>query len=353
MLTVADLAAGAPALDLDERGTPRRPAALVDLDSAAQVSPAAVAAAAVHADCALPALLGVCQEAVPDEARPLLPSLDVCLTGHPDHAPQAVCPVGSGVGESIDDHLADILARCAAAPRATVMLAGLLRQTAVLDVRRGLLAESAVYSTLLAGPEFGAWLRRRDPSRGPPHATPEPVEVSRDGDLLRVRLARPGRRNAVDSATRDALVDAFELALLDPRLHVELTGAGPDFCTGGDLDTFGSAPDVATAHVLRAERSPGWLLHVLRDRATARLHGRCLGAGVEIPAFAGRVVARPGTRFGLPELGLGLIPGAGGCVSVTARIGRWRTAWLVLSGRDVDVRVAVDWGLVDDVEPLP
>ena len=48
--------------------------------------------------------------------------------------------------------------------------------------------------------------------------------------------------------------------------------------------------------------------------------------------------------FGLPELGLGLIPGAGGTVSVTRRIGRWRTAYLVLSGRTIDAETALAWG---------
>ncbi len=54
--------------------------------------------------------------------------------------------------------------------------------------------------------------------------------------------------------------------------------------------------------------------------------------------------------LGLPELGLGLIPGAGGTVSVTRRIGRWRTAYLVLSGRTIDADTALDWGLIDAIE---
>ena len=54
--------------------------------------------------------------------------------------------------------------------------------------------------------------------------------------------------------------------------------------------------------------------------------------------------------LGLPELGLGLIPGAGGTVSVTRRIGRWRTAYLVLSGRTIDAATALDWALIDAIE---
>ena len=61
-----------------------------------------------------------------------------------------------------------------------------------------------------------------------------------------------------------------------------------------------------------------------------------LGSGLEMAAFCGWVQAGADAVFGLPELSLGLIPGAGGTVSITRRIGRWRTAYLVLSGRRID-----------------
>ena len=79
----------------------------------------------------------------------------------------------------------------------------------------------------------------------------------------------------------------------------------------------------------------------------AEVHGQVLGSGLEMAAFCGRVVCRPGATLGLPELSLGLIPGAGGTVSITRRIGRWRTAYLVLSGQTIDPQTALDWGLVD------
>ena len=59
--------------------------------------------------------------------------------------------------------------------------------------------------------------------------------------------------------------------------------------------------------------------------------------------------AHPDAVLGLPELSLGLIPGAGGTVSVTRRIGRWRTAYLVLSGRRIAAATALRWGLVDAI----
>ena len=74
-----------------------------------------------------------------------------------------------------------------------------------------------------------------------------------------------------------------------------------------------------------------------------------LGSGLEMAAYCGRVQASPDTVFGLPELSLGLIPGAGGTVSITRRIGRWRTAYLVLSGSRIDPATALRWGLVDAV----
>ena len=63
----------------------------------------------------------------------------------------------------------------------------------------------------------------------------------------------------------------------------------------------------------------------------------------------GRVTAAADTWFRLPELGFGLIPGAGGCVSLVRRIGRQRTAWLAISGERIDAATALAWGLVDSV----
>jgi enoyl-CoA hydratase/carnithine racemase len=91
------------------------------------------------------------------------------------------------------------------------------------------------------------------------------------------------------------------------------------------------------------------LLAATAARVRAVVHGACVGAGVELPAFAARVVAREGARFWLPELSLGLVPGAGGTVSLPRRIGRQRTAWLALSGRAIDAETALAWGLVDEL----
>jgi len=81
----------------------------------------------------------------------------------------------------------------------------------------------------------------------------------------------------------------------------------------------------------------------------AFVHGACVGAGVELPAFAARVLARANVLFQLPEVSMGLVPGAGGTASIARRIGRQRTAWMALSGARIDAETAIDWGLVDEI----
>ena len=152
-------------------------------------------------------------------------------------------------------------------------------------------------------------------------------------------------------AVRDALVAALLVARIDEAVGVELRGFGPAFSSGGDLAEFGTAPDPATAHLVRIRHGAGLLMHEMAARTTAHLHGACIGAGIELPAFAGRVIAASDTRIGLPEVAMGLVPGAGGTVSITHRIGRWRTAWLALTGAHIDPAQAMAWGLVDELIP--
>ena len=216
----------------------------------------------------------------------------------------------------------------------------------------GVITESLAYSTLQGGPEFARWLAERGPARSPNIA--EPVLAERDGDTLRVRFNRPARHNAFSNDARAALLEALDVARHDKSVRgVVLTGNGPSFCSGGDLAEFGSFADPATAHLARTRHSPALVLDELTARfgraCRAEVHGQVLGSGLEMAAFCGWVVAHPDAMLGLPELALGLIPGAGGTVSITRRIGRWRTAYLVLSGHTIDAATALKWGLVDEL----
>ncbi|SDF25420.1 enoyl-CoA hydratase/isomerase family protein [Pseudonocardia oroxyli] len=247
--------------------------------------------------------------------------------------------------------LAHLEAVVAANPQASTVLAGLLRWSGALDVPAALDAESLAYSTLLGGPEFGRWLAARGPRPLPPPVA-DPVLAAREGGTLHLTLNRPERRNAYGRLLRDALVGLLDLALLDPSVErVVLDGAGPGFCAGGDLDEFGTTPDPVTAHLVRTRAGAALPLHALRGRVEVRLHGACVGAGIEVPAYAGRVVADPDTVLRLPEVAMGLIPGAGGTVSIPRRIGRHRALWCALSGLPVPAATALEWGLVDAIVP--
>jgi enoyl-CoA hydratase/carnithine racemase len=238
-------------------------------------------------------------------------------------------------------------------PQAAAILVPVVSSSLAHDVETALEFESLAYSTLLTGAEFLHWLQSRGPRPLPPLAT-DPVRLRRESlhsgrDVLHVTLNRPERRNAYGAQMRDALVEALAVALADDDLDVVLDGAGPCFCAGGDLDEFGTTPDPVTAHLIRSRAGAALPLHQLTERLEANLHGPCIGAGIELPAFAGRVVAARGTTFRLPEVGMGLIPGAGGTVSIPRRIGVHRTLYLALSGDTLDVDTALAWGLVDDV----
>ncbi|OSC41980.1 enoyl-CoA hydratase/isomerase family protein [Mycobacterium decipiens] len=255
--------------------------------------------------------------------------------------------------DSIPETLAELTRRCERWPHASAVCDDVLRTVdpdgATLT---GVVTESLAYSTLQAGPEFARWLHERGPAQVPDIA--DPVRTHREGDTLRITFNRPQRHNAFSTDTRAALLEALTVARLDGSVvGIVLSGNGPSFCSGGDLAEFGAFADPASAHLARTRHSPALLLDALTARlgraCRAEVHGRVLGGGLEMAAFCGWIEARADSVFGLPELSLGLIPGAGGTVSVTRRIGRWRTAYLVLSGATIDADTALDWGLVDAV----
>ncbi|MCW2829904.1 MAG: hypothetical protein JWP31_596 [Aeromicrobium sp.] len=324
----------------DDSGVPVDVVAILDLDG---VTAYDALLAAVHARPDRVAVIGVATTPLPREAEAVLSALTVTLVGR--H--HAVLPQLAAMTVAVDDPVrvaAEMVTHAAAAPRAAFAASGLLAIDA--SVTDGLVIESFAYSVLLGGPEFAAWRAGR-PVAGVP-SVPEPVRLQREGDVLRIVLDHPERRNAFGRRLRAALIEALRLVELDPTIReVTLTGRGPTFCSGGDLDEFGQATDLAAAHAVRLDQSAGLAVHRVADRVTAVLHGSCIGAGIEVPAFASTVLARPGTTFRLPELAMGLVPGAGGTASIPRRIGRWRTAYMVLSGASIELDDALDWGLVD------
>ncbi len=281
-------------------------------------------------------------------ARVPCPTVGLALAA-PSPAGSLLAPAFDVVVERESD-LAPVRAAAERCPLAAATLVQILRLGRALDLHERLIAESLAYSTLQSGPEFAAWLAARGVAARRAQGDGPAVRVRREGVHLRLTLDRPHKHNAFSSEMRDALAEGLALALADPAIEeIVLDGEGPSFCSGGDLDEFGSFPDPATAHAVRSARSPARLLSLCAERARAEVHGACVGAGCELPAFCGRVRARADAFFRLPEVGMGLVPGAGGTASLPGRIGRQRTAWLALSGNRIDAATALRWGLVDEI----
>ena len=244
-----------------------------------------------------------------------LPSLDsASYDAMVTTRPAAPAPWVSVSPDRLDAQLAAVRETAAQSPVATAMLARVLRLGEALDFEVALELESLAYSTLLGGAEFAHWLAAPLGDSGEQAASP--VRYERAGDHVTLTLASPGNRNAMTAGMRDALYEALANVLEDPSLpSLTLRGEGRCFSTGGDLAEFGTARDLAAAHVIRTQRSVARLLHRLGNRAATHLHGACIGSGIEVPAAAARRTGAPDLIVQLPELRMGLIPGAGGTVS--------------------------------------
>ena len=234
-------------------------------------------------------------------------------------------------------------------PIAAATLVQLTRLNAHSSVIDALCAESLAYSSLQHGAKFEAWLASEKPTNVK-HFSDPAILIDRSGDLLTLTLNRPANRNAWSTDMRDALAEHLQYAFDDGSISkITLRANGPSFSAGGDLTEFGSARDAGIAHVSRQTRSPAVLMHLLNEKITATLHGACVGAGIELPAFAGWIKARSDAFFQLPEVSFGLIPGAGGTASILNRVGRSRFNYMGLSGERIDVETALKWRLIDEI----
>lgn len=240
-----------------------------------------------------------------------------------------------------------LVRQVAAMPRAAAVTMQLLRLLPALPAEQGLVAESLAYAALQGSSEHLGWraVNRFERAGGPGR-----LRVHRDGARLVLTLDHPESGNAIDRALRDQLHDALALAALDGEIAaIELRATGKTFSLGAELSEFGTTNDPAIAHAIRARTLPAHQAARCADRLEVRVQGACVGAGLELAAWARRITASPGAWFQLPELAMGILPGAGGCVSLTRRIGRQRTALLILSGKRLSARQALAWGLVDEV----
>jgi methylglutaconyl-CoA hydratase len=181
------------------------------------------------------------------------------------------------------------------------------------------------------------------------------LRVERDGDVLRVTLARPERRNAFDAELIGELHDAF--ADVGDARAVVLAGEGPSFCAGADVEWQRSSIDLTyDENVEDALRLYRMLetVDLCPAPVIARVHGHALGGGAGLVACADIAVAAPETVFGFSEVRLGIAPAV---ISpfVLARIGGGAARRYFVTGErfgaDVALRIGLVHEIADDVEP--
>ena len=166
-----------------------------------------------------------------------------------------------------------------------------------------------------------------------------------------VTLNRPQVLNAYNLQMRDELYQALTAIRDDPEVRVAIfKGAGERaFCVGADQTEFLSAPSPVIARQVRWERNVWGLFLSITKPLIAAVHGYVLGSGLEIALCCDIRLASEDAQFGLPEVGLGIIPAAGGSQTLPRIIGRAKALEMLLTGGRVEAEEAYRLKLVNQV----
>ena len=174
------------------------------------------------------------------------------------------------------------------------------------------------------------------------------VELERRNGVAWITLNRPAAVNAINDAIRRHVPAVLQELDADPTTRViVLQGAGErGFCAGADLKEKPATDNPLDASVLRTRSSWIEAFDRVSKPLIAAIHGFCLGGGLEIALACDLRVASSDAVFGLPETGLGLIPGGGGTQRLPRIIGLGRALDLLLTGDRVDAAEAYRIGLI-------
>ena len=169
------------------------------------------------------------------------------------------------------------------------------------------------------------------------------TDLTREGDIAVLTINSPPV-NALSADVRSGLRDGAQQAAADPAVKaIVLICAGRTFIAGADIAEFGkpskgaSVPEIQNA----LENNPKPII--------AAIHGTALGGGFEVALTCHYRIAVPSAKFGLPEIKLGLIPGAGGTQRLPRLSGVENTLNIILSGTPFDAKQALEWGVIDTV----
>ena len=168
-----------------------------------------------------------------------------------------------------------------------------------------------------------------------------------------VTLNRPEALNVYNVQMRDDLYEVLLAIRDDDEVRVGIfKGAGDKaFCAGADLSEFLTAPPPVAARKVRFARDLWRLFLNIPQPMITALHGYVLGSGLEIALCCDMRIASPETKFGLPEMGLGIIPAAGGTQTLPRTIGRSRALEMLLTNRWIGAEEAYQFGLINRIVP--
>ncbi len=175
------------------------------------------------------------------------------------------------------------------------------------------------------------------------------IVYEKDENIAYVTLNRPQVLNVYNTQMRDELYQALSAMRGDSEVMVAVfKGAGQKaFCAGADLSEFLSAPSPTIARGVRWERDIWGLFLTLPQPLIAALHGYVLGSGIEMALCCDIRVASEDAQFGLPEVGLGIIPAAGATQTLPRIIGQAKSLEMMLTGRRIGAKEAFDINLVN------
>lgn len=181
----------------------------------------------------------------------------------------------------------------------------------------------------------------------------ETLTLRSENGVAFLELDRPDARNALTSESLLEFGTALELVEADAEVRaLVLSGAGRGFCAGADVSGFLNMDDAFSGREASlAGQDVTNSLSALPFPTIAALHGFALGGGLELALACDLRIAAPGTKLGLPETTLGLIPGYGGSQRLPRLIGESRALDLILTGRMVDAEEAYAMGLVARIDP--
>jgi 3-hydroxyacyl-CoA dehydrogenase len=169
------------------------------------------------------------------------------------------------------------------------------------------------------------------------------IDLTMDGEVAVLTMASPPV-NALSAAVRDGLSQGLNQAIADAGAKaIVLMGAGRTFSAGADINEFGRPPKGVSLLDLEAqvESSP--------KPVVAAIHGSALGGALELALACHYRIATPSARCGLPEVKLGILPGAGGTQRLPRIVGAEKALELIASGEHVPARAALDMGLLDEL----